>query len=402
MWTLSPQPQINEQATFSEVARLGIFAARYQIFALSNQVTDMIRSNLANDHWQLEASMVDEIYEAVPTESPLRKVVRAALGTLPRPSVESEGRAREEWRATFLKHAELGLDYYEVGGSGWTPLDYLSGACRFHEHQGVSHQEELSVFENQCMYAREECFPSWEEENVKGREDEVDGKEWRAVVQERDGEQERCEADEEREEGELSIEGVVDEAKEPLATEAVVNGVVTEAGVDGVATEAEVNGVAAEAEVDGVATEAEVNSEAAEAGVDGMTTGAEVNGEATEAGVAGVTTEAVVNGEAKGGGVDGVTTEAVINGEATEAGVASVTTEAVEAEADVMATESVSAEGDVVATDTVVDGVEGSVAVGALAVGPGGCVGGTVVGGPPESKKKSKTKKKKAKQIGQS
>jgi hypothetical protein len=265
-WTCLPQPKIDERATFSEVVQLGIFASLYQISALSNQATDVIRSNLAKGDWQLQASMVDDIYKAVPTGGPLREVIRGALGRLPRPSVE--GRVREEWRATFLKHAQLGLDYYEVGGSGWTSEEYLSGgACRFHDHPGVSHQEE---FENQCAYAREECFPRWEEENMESQKDEVGWKGWIAVAQERNGEQERCGADEERKEGELSIEAVVHEAKEPEATEAieaVVNDVATEAVVNSVATEAAVNGVATDAVVDGVAPEAVVDDTATETAV---------------------------------------------------------------------------------------------------------------------------------------
>ena len=221
IWTLSPQPQIDERATFSKVARLGIFAWKYQISALSNQVTDMIRSNLANGHWQLQASMVDDIYEAAPTGSPLREVIRAALGQLPRSSVEGEGQAREEWKATFLKHARLGWDYIEARSSEWTPQSYLSGVCRFHDHQGVSHQEELSAFRDKCAYAREDCYPRWEQESMKGLKDE---------------EQERCGADREMigKEGESSIEAVVDEAEGRVASEAVVD---------------EVNGTAASEEV---------------------------------------------------------------------------------------------------------------------------------------------------------
>jgi len=212
VWTFSPQSQIDERATFSEVVRLGISAWRCQISALSNQVTDIIRSNLANGHWRLQASMVDDIYEVVPTGRPLREVIRAALGGLPRSSVEGEGRPREEWKAMFLKHC------CRAGGSGWTSRDHLSGACRFHDHQEVSYQEELFASGNRCVNAREECFPNWEEESMKGRKDEVGWKGWRVVVKERDWEQERCGADEQRKEGRLSIEAIVDEAEEPVAT----------------------------------------------------------------------------------------------------------------------------------------------------------------------------------------
>jgi hypothetical protein len=228
-WTFSPQPQIDERATFSELVRLGIFAWKYQVSALSNQVTDMIRSNLATRDWQLQASMVDDIYEATPSGSPLREVIRAALGQLPRSSIEGEGQVREEWKATFLKHAQLGWDYIEAGGSEWTPQDYLSGVCHFHDHQGVSHQEELFASCDGCPYAREDCYPRWEQESMNGL---------------KDGEQEGCGAEKEMigKKGELSVEAVINEVDGPVALEAVVdevNGTVaSEAVID------EVNGTA--------------------------------------------------------------------------------------------------------------------------------------------------------------
>jgi len=365
VWTFSLQPQIDERVTFSEVAQLGIFAWRYQISALINQVTDIIRSNLANGHWQLQASIVDDIYEVAPAGSPLREVIRAALGGLPRSSIEGEG--REEWKATFLKHAQLGWDHYEAVGSGWTSQDYLSGACRFHDHQGVSHQKESFVFGDRCVYSREECFPTWEEESMKGRKDEVGWKEWGAVVQERDGEQERCGADEERKEGKLSIEAVVDEAEEPVAkeatkaTEAVVNGVATEA------VEAVVNDVATEAVVNGVVTEAAVN---------------------------GVVTETVVNGVATEAAGKGVATQAVVDG---------VTMDAVEVDANSFATEMSQAISDL-GMESVVDGAEGTEASVSITQER---VDETVVEKATESKNgktggKGKAKKKKQRQISQS
>ena len=165
VWTFSPQPQIDERATFGEISQLGIFAWRYQISALSNQVTDMIRSNIANGEWDLQPSIVNDIYEAAPAGSPLREVIRAALGRLPRSSVDGEGQA---WRATFLKHAQLGWDYIEAGGTEWTTQEYLSGVCRFHDHQGVSHHEKLVASCDGCPYTHEDCYPTWEQETING------------------------------------------------------------------------------------------------------------------------------------------------------------------------------------------------------------------------------------------
>jgi len=157
VWTFTPQPKLDERLPFSEVTRLGIFACKNQIPALSNQVTDTIRKNLASTEWQLQAAVVDDIYSAAPADSPLREVIRAALGQLPRSIVKGE-----EWEATFKKHAELGWDFFQAGDKEWTLKDYLFGVCRFHNHQGINPQELLC---DGCPYAQNDCYPRWEDDS---------------------------------------------------------------------------------------------------------------------------------------------------------------------------------------------------------------------------------------------
>ncbi|KEF63466.1 uncharacterized protein A1O9_01444 [Exophiala aquamarina CBS 119918] len=157
IWTLRDRPEIDKGATFEEVVRLGIFAWKYQISSLSNQVTDKIRANIASCEWPLQASIVDDIYEAVPSKCPLREVVRTALGQLPRPNAEGEV-LKDDWKATFLKHAELGWDYIQAGATEWAKKDYLTDACRFHDHQDVSHREPFAYCDG-CPFAYEDCYP---------------------------------------------------------------------------------------------------------------------------------------------------------------------------------------------------------------------------------------------------
>ncbi|KAJ4514409.1 hypothetical protein HRR83_001941 [Exophiala dermatitidis] len=161
IWTFSPQPEIDQGASFDDVVQLGILAWKYQIPALNNQATDLIRTNLANGEWALRAPTVDDVYEASPPGSPLREVVRAALGRF-RSSVEEQGAIREEWRQTMVKHSQLGVDYLEATLSEWKRQSYLAGVCRFHDHQGVDQQN--GTLADGCPYAREECYPTWENE----------------------------------------------------------------------------------------------------------------------------------------------------------------------------------------------------------------------------------------------
>jgi hypothetical protein len=155
IWSHRPDPHLEDRLSFTEVVDLGIFAWKYQISALSNQVTDKMRANLASGEWQLQATIVDAIYQATETDSPLRGVVRAALGQLSRTVI-----AGQEWEKTFRNNRDLGWDYLRAGDKEWVRQDYLSGVCRFHNHDGIKRQEGLC---DGCPFAEADCYPDWEE-----------------------------------------------------------------------------------------------------------------------------------------------------------------------------------------------------------------------------------------------
>lgn len=176
MWTMDPKPHVDEGTTFEKAVKLGIFASKYEIPALSNQVTDVIRGNLANGEWKLRASMVDEIYEAVPEGRPLREVIRTALGQLPRSiTTDPEEPTREEWAAVILKHGHFALDFIQATSSEWTKQAYLSNVCRFHDHEDMGAQSPSSASCDGCRYAQDECYPSGEQEALAkvGHEEEA-------------------------------------------------------------------------------------------------------------------------------------------------------------------------------------------------------------------------------------
>lgn len=165
MWTMSPRPHIDEGASFDQAVKLGVFASKYEIPALSNQVTDVIRSHLASGEWKLRASMVDEIYEAVPVGRPLREVIRTALGQLPRSiTTDPEEPTREEWAAVILKHGHFALDFIQATSSEWTKQAYLSNVCRFHDHEDMGAQNVTLASCDGCRYAQDECYPNFEQE----------------------------------------------------------------------------------------------------------------------------------------------------------------------------------------------------------------------------------------------
>ena len=150
-------PRIDENASFEDTVNLGIFALKYQIPALSNQVTDQIRQNLAKSQWQLNAAIVDAIYAAASAGTPLREVVRAALGQLPKP-------LGDEWKPTFIKHSHLGWDYPKAVETAWSPEEYLVDICRFHDHEDHVTKVTPGRQGEKCPHAEQECYPIGDED----------------------------------------------------------------------------------------------------------------------------------------------------------------------------------------------------------------------------------------------
>jgi hypothetical protein len=166
LWTFSPNPQLDEGAVFDDIAELGIFAQQYQIPALSNQITDTIRSHIASDEWELVAPIVDNVYSTAPSGSPLREVIKAALGKLQQATIMTD----TSWEAAMLKHAELGLDLYKAHAGEWTAKAYLLDVCRFHDHENVRDQKSPAALCDGCPYALEDCYPATSAESVQDPE----------------------------------------------------------------------------------------------------------------------------------------------------------------------------------------------------------------------------------------
>jgi hypothetical protein len=163
VWTISLKPRIEEQTSLHRVVRLGIFAWRYQIHALCNQVADAIQSTLGRGEWQLDAEVVDKVYETLPAESGIRKVFRERLQKLSPVAVRRDNVTQERWEATFLKHAQVGWDCFNRKETEWDMWMSSPSPCRFHEHsQHWGNGGPPKTIGSGCPYAGWECFPSGE------------------------------------------------------------------------------------------------------------------------------------------------------------------------------------------------------------------------------------------------
>jgi hypothetical protein len=168
VWTMSLKPRIEEQTQLHRVVRLGIFAWRYQIHALSNQVADVIRSSTGRGEWCLDAEIVDNIYATLPEECGLRKVFREQLQKLSPAAIMRDQVTQQQWKTTFLKHSQIGWDYVNRKENERNTFVIRPSSCSFHDHSQHSDNGGLPMITGSgCPYAEWECFPSGEEDLIQ-------------------------------------------------------------------------------------------------------------------------------------------------------------------------------------------------------------------------------------------
>ena len=170
IWAFCSAPHIDPALSLEAVVDLAIFATVYQVFALQNQATDVIRAKLGSGDWQLEPDVVGRVYQDVGEMSVLRQVITAALGTIDKPlnafSVGKKTKARKtaaqivsSYWEVFRKEADLGADFFAGTLNKWEGSDLgEGGACRFHDHGGRVMADKTTIEGVKCPFQATECF----------------------------------------------------------------------------------------------------------------------------------------------------------------------------------------------------------------------------------------------------
>lgn len=147
-WMHSSKPHVDFNKGAEAVFDLAIFAEKYQICHLKNQIADILNKQLENDI--LNAETLDQVYSSVPDGAVLRQLCSSILE---RQVIyySSYHRARKpedfykEYEPVFALHANLGRDFFR-----WT-VSNDHKPCTFHDHSNITNPVETT--DNTCPYS---------------------------------------------------------------------------------------------------------------------------------------------------------------------------------------------------------------------------------------------------------
>ena len=137
-WIHSSKPQVDFSKGNEAIFDFAIFAEKYQICHLKNQISDIIRKDWEKQ--KLKPEIIDQVYSSVPDGAVLRQLCSWILN---RQVIQySYDRLRKqydiykEYETVFASHADLGRDYFK-----WNTVGETKG-CQFHDHSNIANPVE--------------------------------------------------------------------------------------------------------------------------------------------------------------------------------------------------------------------------------------------------------------------
>lgn len=141
-WIHSVTPQVGFENGAEAVFHLAIFAEKYQICHLKNQLSDIIQK--AWNQEILNSKTVNQVYSNVPDGAIIRQLCSWVL----RKQVVRQGRTRrsyEEYDSVFISHSDLGRDFFKWANS------CEPATCDFHDHSNITNPVEAQ--NHVCPYS---------------------------------------------------------------------------------------------------------------------------------------------------------------------------------------------------------------------------------------------------------
>lgn len=137
IWLYSPTSYLPLDSNDDSLIRLGVFAEKYHIRLLINQISNILRKAITEGRWKPSPDIARRVYDSVPVKSILRRLCSLGLTV----SLGKMGHRTDYgiWEAVFIEFADLGWDYFRRTQKGQTLTFHVSsnGACRFHDHSDV-------------------------------------------------------------------------------------------------------------------------------------------------------------------------------------------------------------------------------------------------------------------------
>lgn len=147
-WMHSSEPHVDFSKGAEATFDLAIFAEKYQICHLKNQIADILLKEYQKDI--LNAETLDHVYSSVPEGAILRQLCSLILKkqiTYHDEYCYSE-RSLDDWKEyepVFSLHAGLGRDFFT-----WTVTKKVK-PCAFHDHSNITHPVEGT--DKTCPYS---------------------------------------------------------------------------------------------------------------------------------------------------------------------------------------------------------------------------------------------------------
>lgn len=147
-WIHSAKPQVDFSKGTEAVFNLAIFAEKYQICHLKNQLSDIIKKDW--DRRKLKPETIDQVYRNVPDGAVLRQLCSLVLKrqVSSYSSFERHGDKYElykEYAPVFNSHSDLGRDFFKWATCGDPET------CAFHDHSNITNPVEAKNY--LCPYS---------------------------------------------------------------------------------------------------------------------------------------------------------------------------------------------------------------------------------------------------------
>lgn len=141
-WMHSSKPHVDFSKGAEAMFDLAIFAEKYQICHLKNQIADVLKKEW--DSNMMNSENMDQVYSSVPEGAVLRQLccwilVRLVNGYRPPKNV------CEEYEPVFALHPDLGRDFFR-----WTIIKDHN-PCAFHDHSNITNP--VKGTGNTCPYS---------------------------------------------------------------------------------------------------------------------------------------------------------------------------------------------------------------------------------------------------------
>lgn len=154
VWMYSSDPHVKYNMGTEAIFDLAIFAEKYQIFHLKNQISDVIKRDWK--YSSLDSEIINQVYNSVPEGAILRQLCSWVLNMHFNRAVffnTSREDCCKEYEPIFALHADLGRDFFRQVVSIDFSIDPINlKPCLFHDHSNITNPVEGSEMRT-CPYS---------------------------------------------------------------------------------------------------------------------------------------------------------------------------------------------------------------------------------------------------------